>query len=215
MIRRLYLFLTELLYHQLAWTYDGVAALVSAGLWQAWVRSIMPDLAGHRILELGHGPGHLQAALLQEGQHVIGLDKSPQMTRQAARRLRKQFSPLACALVHGDAFNLPFASQTFDCVTATFPTNYVTARETVAEVYRVLTPGGKFIVMPGARLVAPRGAAQHFSGWIYRVFGLSQDWSPVASQWFAKPMRQAGFVVSVEKRPFRSSEIFVIIGYKF
>jgi ubiquinone/menaquinone biosynthesis C-methylase UbiE len=221
LIRRLYLFLTELLYHQLAWSYDGVAAIVSAGLWQAWVRSILPDLSGARILELGHGPGHLQAALLERGTRVVGLDKSPQMTRQAAHRLRKRYPSEHPALVHGDALQLPFANQSFACVTATFPTQYVTARETLAEIYRVLTPDGKLVVMPGARLVAPRGVMQHVAVGIFRVFGLSQDWRGVARQYFVVPMERAGFVCTIERRPFgvggnpfRSSEVFVIIGKK-
>lgn len=215
MIRRLYLFLTELLYHQLAWSYDGVAALVSAGFWKKWVLCILPDLSGNRILELGHGPGHLQAALLEQGERVVGLDKSPQMTRQAARRLRKRCPPARLpTLVHGDAFSLPFASHTFDCVVATFPTHYITAQETLSEIYRVLTPGGKLVVLPGGRFVAPRGVFQQFSAGIFRVFGLSQDWKAIARLGFAAPMERAGFEVTVEKRPFRSSEVFVIIGKK-
>ncbi|HNB52867.1 MAG TPA: methyltransferase domain-containing protein [Anaerolineales bacterium] len=216
MIRHLYLLLTELLYHQLAWAYDLVAAIVSAGQWKAWVRSILPDLTGNRILELGHGPGHLQASLLERGHPVIGLDKSPEMTRQASRRLRKRYTP---ALVHGDAFHLPFAPQTMDCVVATFPTNYITARESLSEIYRVLTPEGKLVVVPGARLVAPRGVFQRFAAGIFRFFGLSQDWRGVARQFFVIPMEQAGFVCTVERRagpylPFTNSEIFVIIGLK-
>ncbi|NUM49059.1 MAG: methyltransferase domain-containing protein [Anaerolineales bacterium] len=211
MIRRFYLFLTELLYHQFAWAYDGVAALVSAGYWKHWGFAILPDLTGHRILELGHGPGHLQAALLEKGDRVIGLDKSPEMTRQAAHRLRKK-QP---RLVHGAAGRLPFADQSFDRVAATFPTNYITARDTLAEIYRVLAPGGRVVVVPGARLVAPRGAAQQLAAGIFQMFGLSQDWELVARQAFVVPMQCAGFNVLVERRPFRSSEIFVIIGEKY
>ncbi|GAB4581130.1 MAG: class I SAM-dependent methyltransferase [Anaerolineales bacterium] len=212
-IRRLYLFLTKLLYHQFAWSYDAVAALVSAGHWKNWVLAILPDLAGHRVLELGHGPGHLQVALIKAGCQVVGVDKSPQMTRQAARRLRK-LQIHRPPLVHGSAFYLPFADETFGRVAATFPTNYIIARETLTEIYRILTPSGRVVVVPGARLVTPRGVVQQFAAGIFRLFGLSQDWGQAAHEWFVLPMQRAGFVVKVERRPFRSSEIFVIIGEK-
>ena len=60
-------FFFHLLYHQFAWTYDWVAAGVSLGRWNEWVRSILPYMQEGRILELGHGPGHLQAELLKTG----------------------------------------------------------------------------------------------------------------------------------------------------
>jgi ubiquinone/menaquinone biosynthesis C-methylase UbiE len=209
-LRRLYLFLTELLYHQLAWSYDLVATLVSAGHWKDWVLSILPDLTGDRILELGHGPGHLQSALLKQGITAVGLDKSPQMSKRAYRRIQK----LDPSLVQGDAFHLPFAKETFDRVVATFPTNYITARETLTEIFRVLQPGGGMIVVPGARLAAPRGVAERFAAGIFRLFGLSQDWTILAHNWFVVPIQKAGFEVIVERRPFKSSEIFVITGKK-
>jgi len=209
-LRRLYLFLTELLYHQLAWAYDGVAALVSAGQWKSWSLSVLPDLAGSRILELGHGPGHLQAAALQQGLKVVGLDKSPQMSKQAHRRLARQ-TP---SLVHGDAFYLPFADETFDQVVATFPTNYITTREALAEVHRVLVPGGEVVVLPGARLLAPRGVSERFASGIFRLFGLSLAWNQPAQEWFVTPIQEAGFEVTVERRPFKSTEIYLIFGSK-
>ena len=52
----------QLLYHPFAWAYDLVAGLVSLGRWKSWVLCGLPLLAG-RVLEIGFGPGHLQAAL--------------------------------------------------------------------------------------------------------------------------------------------------------
>ena len=54
----------HLLYHPFAFTYDLVAAVVSFGQWKNWGQSILPFIDGTRILELGHGPGHLQRFLL-------------------------------------------------------------------------------------------------------------------------------------------------------
>ncbi len=53
----------HLLYHPFAFAYDLVATVVSFGKWNEWVLSVIPFISGTRILELGHGPGHLQLAL--------------------------------------------------------------------------------------------------------------------------------------------------------
>jgi ubiquinone/menaquinone biosynthesis C-methylase UbiE len=210
MLRRLYLLLTALLYHQFAWAYDQVAALVSAGHWIDWILSILPNLKGPRILELGHGPGHLQFALGQKGITAIGLDKSPQMSKQASQRLNGQLS----RLVHGDALHLPFAKESFDQVVATFPTNYIVEPQALVEVYRVLHPGGNLMVVPGARLTAPRGVSEHVASIIFRLFHQSPDWTELAHNWFVDPIEQAGFEVCVELRPIESSEVFIINGKK-
>ncbi|MEK6222196.1 MAG: class I SAM-dependent methyltransferase [Chloroflexota bacterium] len=79
----------NLLYHQFSWIYDAVSTIVSIGQWQEWVLSALPYISGETILELGHGPGHLQAKLISKYPFVVGVDKSPQMGRIASRRIMK------------------------------------------------------------------------------------------------------------------------------
>ena len=112
----------RLLYHPFAWTYDFVAAVVSLGRWQAWVQSVLPYLKG-RVLEIGHGPGHLQISLHAHGFLAVGLDESRQMSRQAASRLRRQGYPVN--LARGVAQQLPFQNTSFDTIVATFPSEYI------------------------------------------------------------------------------------------
>ncbi|MBN2501330.1 MAG: class I SAM-dependent methyltransferase, partial [Anaerolineales bacterium] len=130
----------DLLYHQMAWTYDLVAATVSLGRWNDWVYCILPDLTGSNILELGHGPGHLQKSMKRADTHVFGLDQSRQMGRIASRRLRRAGLPVS--LVNGVAQSQPFPAQTFQQVVATFPSEYIVDPLTLAEIYRILAPGG-------------------------------------------------------------------------
>ena len=97
--RILYSFLRiffQLLYNTFAWSYDLVAAFVSLDRWNDWVRSVLPYLTGDRILEIGHGPGHLQRALA-EGHPtglIVGLDLSRNMGKIAKRRLARATSTL-------------------------------------------------------------------------------------------------------------------------
>src|SRR5215210_3797866 len=124
-------FFFYLLYHPFAFAYDLVAATVSLGRWKDWVLSVVPFIEGRRILEIGHGPGHLQHLLLSRGLLAVGLDESPQMGRLAKHNLRRWFSTQTnnaphhvyaqISLTRGIAQHLPFLDESFDTLVATFP----------------------------------------------------------------------------------------------
>jgi ubiquinone/menaquinone biosynthesis C-methylase UbiE len=134
-----------------------VAAFVSLGHWNNWAREIIPFVHGTNVLELGFGPGHLQIEIIQRGLHVYGVDESSQMLRQASRRIRNKHFPVT--LVRGLAQQLPFQTY-FDSVIATFPSEYIFNPGTIKEIYRVLVPGGKLVIllaaMPGNQNPLPK-----------------------------------------------------------
>lgn len=197
----------QLLYHQFAWTYDLVAATVSLGMWKDWVKAILPYLNGPRVLELGFGPGHLQAAMHHQGLRPVGLDRSPQMTRQARRRLHKQgFTP---ALIHGAAQSMPFPSNCFDHVIATFPSEYIADPHTLAEIQRVLAPGGSADILLFAWITGKK-PLERLAGWLFRFTGESPDWTDKALQ----PVQQAGFRVHAERIALKSSTLLLIRAKK-
>jgi SAM-dependent methyltransferase len=159
--RGLALFL-HLLYTRLAWVYDGVAWLASAGAWQAWVNEACTWISGPRVLELGPGPGHLQTALhAQPALHVYGLELSRAMLRVSLRNLARADAARGQRLVQGRAQRLPYPANCFDCLVATFPTPYIFAAETLAEIQRVLCPHGRLVV-----ILAAHPAPQHPLGWL-------------------------------------------------
>lgn len=130
----------HLLYHPFAWAYDFVAAAVSWGYWQEWVRTTLDFLEGPRVLEIGFGPGHLQGWLTEGGIAAFGVDTSPQM----ARRARKQAKNLSQAFSQA----IPFPASYFDQVVTTFPSNTILHFDTFQEAWRVLKLGGRLIVLP-------------------------------------------------------------------
>jgi len=156
-----------LLYHQFAWAYDFVADLVSLGQWRDWVRTALPYLDG-RVLEIGFGPGHLQAEMQTRGLRSFGIDESRFMARQASRRLRKAGADPS--LARGLAQALPYPAGAFDSVTATFPAEYIFDPRTLDEVRRVLAPGGKFILLPMAWITGSR-PLERFVAWLMRLSG--------------------------------------------
>jgi len=157
-----------MLYHPLAWTYDYVAAVVSVGRWQRWVRSAADQLSGRRVLELGYGPGHLQVFLNQLGYQVFGLDESWQMAHQASRKLLHRGLP--CRIGRGLGQRLPYAPDSFDNVVATFPTQYIFQPETLSEITRVLAVHGRLVVLLAAWITGT-GLADRAAALLFRVTG--------------------------------------------
>lgn len=202
--------LFHLLYHQFAWSYDAVSAVVSLGQWRAWGEAAVPFLTGPRVLELGHGPGHLQATLLDVGWRPVGIDLSPQMGQLARRRLGRRGS--GAALVRGRAEMLPFGDGAFDCVVATFPAPYIVAPDTVAAVGRVLVPGGRLIIVPEAQLTGS-GPLTATIEWLYRITG-QRSATPDNDQnrEFWTRVLGAGFAVSVYVLPRAKSYVTVVIA---
>lgn len=202
----------RLLYYEFAWSYDWVAWLVSAGRWQSWVHSIMPHLRGGRLLELGHGPGHLQAALADNHKFVIGVDRSPYMSRQAARRLRQAgHQP---RLVNSYAQSMPFPQAAFEIVFSTFPSEYITHPETLAEVFRLLAPGGRLVVLPGAWITG-KSLTERLAAALFRLTGQSppQDISE-ATQPFLERLEKVGFSAQSWTETTPSGVLLFIAGEK-
>ena len=242
-LRFFFNFFFKLLYHQFAWTYDWVAAIVSVGLWKDWVLAVLPHLEGPSVLELGHGPGHLQTALLNRGILAYGLDASPQMGRLARRRLHRKGQSVQ--LLQARAQSLPLASGSFDQVVATFPTEYIIDPGTLKEAWRVLLPGGRMVVLPVAWITGQRWM-ERFAAALFRITKQSPNLPhatslsrtpnglpPAQSQPYNLPgeaadpledlqvhiplvdsLKEAGFQVLVEWKTLRSSTLIVILGEK-
>lgn len=201
-----------LLYDPLAWSYDWVSAIVSMNHWQDWIHSVLPYLSGKRILELGHGPGHLQVVMQQLGYQVFGLDLSRSMGAQAQSRLdRFGFS---AGLVRGKAQQLPFMTGVFDQIVSTFPSEYLFQHSTLSEINRVLVPGGLLVVLPVA-WIGHDSWVERSLAWLFRI---TQQAPPREDmEWQIRlldPFRLAGFDVRTETIALPSSEVLVVLADK-
>lgn len=195
-------------YHALAWTYDFVAAIVSIGRWKDWGRAALPHLHGKRVLEIGFGPGHLLVEMNQSGFQAVGLDESPQMIRQAKRNLAR--SQLPATLSRGYAQFLPFASDSFDSVVSTFPSEYVADPRTLAEVRRVLKEDGRFIIVPAA-WAGGKSLLERGSRWLFRVTGQSGEGLEARITDF---LAEHGFNAVCSEVDIRHSTVLVIVTEK-
>lgn len=203
-IRRFMRLFYYLLYHPFAFAYDLVAWTVSFGRWKDWVFSVVPFIEGNLILELGHGPGHLQRLLLDRGLVAVALDESTQMGRLAKRRLGPSQK-----LTRGLSQSLPYTSETFDCIVSTFPSEYIFAPQTLAEAKRTLRKDGRFIVLPGA---LPRN---QFLKWLYKVTGESPEAiTDALIERFKQPFVQTGFQVEIHILETEASQLAMLIATK-
>lgn len=193
----------KLLYHQFAWTYDGVAWLVSLGAWRKWVLSVVPYLNGPRTLEIGYGPGHLQTTLCQKGITPFGLDESRQMENITRRRLTRL--GLQPNLVRGDALALPFVQRSIHQVVMTFPSEYILNPTTLAEIHRVLVDDGLAVMLPLAWITG-RKPLERLVAWFTRAAGESPAWNEQSLE----PLKKAGFKVYWEMIDLGSSKILLI-----
>lgn len=197
------------LYTDWARGYDAVAWSVSLGAWKTWILSLLPNLTGESILELGHGPGHLQAALHAQGlaRRIVGFDASQQMGQLTQTRLA--YEGFTAALVRGYAQRLPFSNTSFQQVVATFPSEYIAHPHTLAEIRRVLLPGGELLILPVA---VPRQFALRV---LFYVTG--QAPAPTALQHlgeqFCSALIQHGFAEArIEIRQTKTASLLVVRG---
>jgi len=203
----------HLLYHSFAWTYDLVSWTVSLGRWKDWIESVVPFIQGNRVLELGHGPGHLQRTLHDLNLLTIGLDESRQMGFLAKRNLA-QSGYAQSGLIRGLGQDLPFPTRTFDTVVATFPTEYIFEAQTLSEVLRILTNGGRFILVPVAWITG-EGLLDKIAAWLFRITGqapphLNQE----IINHFSDPFIESGYQVQTKQFEVKSSLVLIVIAEK-
>lgn len=158
--------------------YRFASTVPFAGQWRVWQRLVLPRLRGHDVLELGCGLGDLLADMLAAGYHCQAVERSPQMVAAARETLQRRKVGTSSTVIQGSAQGLPFSDASFDTVVSTFPSEYIYESDTIAEVSRVLRPGGRLIVIEGANLL-PTGFLQPLLVFIQMlVYGPSAVFGP-------------------------------------
>jgi len=141
--------------------YRFASTVPFAGQWRVWQRQALPRIVGHDVLELGCGLGDLLADMLEAGYNCRAVEQSPEMVAAARATLRRRKVGSDVTVLLGSARHLTFNDASFDTVVSTFPSEYIYDHDTIAEVERVLRPGGRLIVIEGANLL-PVGFLQPF-----------------------------------------------------
>jgi demethylmenaquinone methyltransferase / 2-methoxy-6-polyprenyl-1,4-benzoquinol methylase len=157
------------MFDRIAPRYDLLNRVLSAGTDVRWRRAAV-DFLGLpgplRVLDLCTGTADLliEAVGRHPSSQGIGLDLSRPMLQRGARKLGDRALASRTLLCQGDAEALPFASAWFDAALVAFGIRNVGGKgAALAEVGRVLRPGGRLVVL---EFSMPRGPL----GVLYRLY---------------------------------------------
>ncbi|MGH8765807.1 MAG: class I SAM-dependent methyltransferase [Burkholderiales bacterium] len=144
-------------FDRVAGRYDLMNDVMSLGLhrlWKAFVVSLARVRRGERVLDVASGSGDLARAFAARGAQVCMTDINGAMLargRDRALDAGRMLPAIQC-----DAERLPFANAEFDCVSVAFGLRNMTRKEmALAEMARVLKPGGRLLVLEFSRVWQP------------------------------------------------------------
>lgn len=99
-----------------------------------------------RILDVGCGGGYILSKVQSQHRELFGFD----ITLEGVKRAKKWVKEVNFCL--GDARNIPFKPDTFDCLTCSEVLEHIPSDEPFRELYRVLKPGGiALVTVPNGR----------------------------------------------------------------
>jgi demethylmenaquinone methyltransferase / 2-methoxy-6-polyprenyl-1,4-benzoquinol methylase len=144
--------------------YDVMNDLMSVGLHRVWKRytlTVANPQPGDQVLDIAGGTGDLALAFARKvgpTGRVVHTDINEAMLREGRNRLLDLGVSLPTSVC--DAEKLPFASESFDFVSVAFGLRNMTHKDlALAEMCRVLKPGGKLLVLEFSHVARPLAKA--------------------------------------------------------
>jgi demethylmenaquinone methyltransferase/2-methoxy-6-polyprenyl-1,4-benzoquinol methylase len=219
------------IFDQIAPVYDQLNHWLSLGQHRIWkqmaVKWCQPK-QGDRALDLCCGSGDLAQLLARElgtsGQ-VVGLDFSQEQLAIARQRAASHYPPLNIEWIEGDALNLPFDNNSFDCATMGYGLrNVIDIPCCLAQLQRVLKKGSKVAILDFHRPSQPW--MRSFQQWYLQTivvpaaehFGLTEEYAYISPSLDRFPMGseqiklayQAGFSQAIHY-PISSGMMGVLV----
>ena len=145
--------------------YDQMNDLMSAGLHRLWKDDFVAMLnppkssASFQVLDVAGGTGDIAFRVGRSGgggTHVTVADISPEMVAEGRKRAEKEGLLGRCDFTVGNAEALAFPDKHFDAYAIAFGIRNVThIGRALAEAYRVLKPGGRFLCLEFSKVDVP------------------------------------------------------------
>ncbi|MFO1327309.1 MAG: class I SAM-dependent methyltransferase [Rubrivivax sp.] len=170
--------------------YDLMNDLMSMGIHRLWKRRLAHEVRGigGRVVDLAGGTGDVARLLLRGDREVTVLDPSEAM--MAVGRARPGMAAVRWQVA--EAESLPLADASVDLVTLSFGLRNATrVAAALAEVRRVLAPGGLFACLEfsrPARWLAP--AYDLYSRWVIPALGAAVAGRPEAYRYLVESIRR-------------------------
>ncbi len=143
------------MFDNIAGTYDFLNHLLSFGIDKAWRSKTLSHLSNIQvqnpeILDLATGTCDLAIEAVEKypGAKITAVDISERMLIKGKEKIQKKGLENSISTLIQDAENMNFVDNKFDAVTIAFGVrNFENLTAGISEIYRVLKPGGKLIVL--------------------------------------------------------------------
>ncbi len=203
------------MFNQISPTYDKANRILSLGIDQYWRKKVarfLPKKEKIRLLDCATGTGDQIFSLMKKSERVsqaVGIDLASEMLRIGKQKLKKKSYARNVILKQACATDLPFIEESFDCATISFGIrNVANVEKCLSEIHRVLTPGGRILVLEFSLPANPQLKAAHLfylrhflpkiGGWIsksqdaYRYLNETIETFPYGEN-FCTLLKDAGF----------------------
>ena len=168
------------MFNAVAPRYDFLNGLLSAGCDRYWRKIAVDELepiAGRFFLDVATGTADIALELaLRDKSRVIGVDFSAAMLELGNNKVTARNMQSSVKLFPGAAESLPLKNDSFDGAISAFGArNFADINHAIAEVYRVLKPKGKIVIL---EFSFPQNG---FLQWLYRFY--FEKILPVMGRW--------------------------------
>lgn len=140
------------MFDNISGNYDDLNRVISLGIdvkWRKKVVALVAEKNPENILDIATGTGDLAILMTStSAKKIVGLDLSVGMLEVGKKKIATQNLSDKIEMVVGDSENIPFPDNYFDAITVSFGIrNFETLEKGLAEIYRVLKPGGVFVIL--------------------------------------------------------------------
>lgn len=179
------------MFDNISGNYDGMNRIISLGLDKGWRRKVVAKVLKWNpedLLDIATGTGDLAISFSERKDlKITGLDLSEGMLSVARQKAAAANLSERIAFVQGDSEQLPFEDRSFDAVTVAFGIrNFETLEKGLAEILRVLRPGGILVILETS---VPTKFPFKQGYWLYGKFLL-----PLIGKLFSKDKSAYGYL---------------------
>jgi demethylmenaquinone methyltransferase/2-methoxy-6-polyprenyl-1,4-benzoquinol methylase len=147
----------EQMFDNIAPKYDFLNRFLSLGIDKYWRKIAIQQLVAAKptqVLDIATGTADLAIECLKQvpDASIVGLDLSAQMLAMGDEKLKKLGLTEKIKLIQGDSENLPFEHNKFNAISVAYGVrNFENLERGLQEMYRVLAPSGKLVVLEFSR----------------------------------------------------------------